>query len=147
MVLREMIWIGVTGLTIWIGSGWARHPEPALRDSSHRSNGDPDGDRSIPHVASRGCIPTRASCCFCRSHGRSAIRIGPFMRWRRPRQREQDLERELCRIWNCASTTVRHELYPWPNSSIVVQYIPTLGLLSRRWDARRDGLIKRPAAL
>ncbi len=46
-----------------------------------------------------------------------------------------------------ASTTVRHELYPWPNSSIVVQYIPTLGWLSRRWNARPDGLIKRPAAL
>src|SRR5260370_39589308 len=42
---------------------------------------------------------------------------------------------------------MRHELFPWPNSSIVVQYIPTLGWLSRRWDARRDGLIKRPAAL
>jgi hypothetical protein len=35
----------------------------------------------------------------------------------------------------------------WPNSSIVVQYIPTLGWLSRRWNARPDGLIKRPAAL
>jgi len=36
--------------------------------------------------------------------------------------------KNMVEILPAPTSTLRHELYPWPNSSIVVQYIPTFGL-------------------